>query len=58
MLNKSYLIIIIGIMSMIVSSIFFYFDSRSMPGFILFSAGFIVVGIGLLMGLFKMMSDK
>ena len=58
MLNKSFLIIITGIVSMIVSSIFFYFDSRSMPGFILFGGGFIVVGIGLLMGLFKMMSDK
>ena len=58
MLNKSFLIIITGSVSMIVSSIFFYIDSRTMPGFILFGGGFIVVGIGLLMGLFKMMSDK
>lgn len=58
MLNKSFLIIITGILSMIIASIFFYIDSGSITGIVLFSLGFVMVGIGLLMGLFRMMSDR
>lgn len=59
MFNKSYITISVGLISMIIASAIFYFDTRSSIAYILFAAGFILVGIGILLGFFKMISgDK
>ena len=47
-----------GLLSMIIAGSIFYFDTRSSIAFALFAIGFILVGIGLLLGFFKMVSDK
>ena len=58
MLNKSYIIIMTGLLSMIIASAIFYFDSRSSLAYALFVIGFILVGLGILLGFAKMVSDK
>ena len=58
MLNKSYIIIMTGLLSMIIASSIFYYDSRSSLAYALFAIGFILVGIGILLGFAKMVSDK
>ena len=58
MLNKSYITFMTGLLSMIISSVIFYYDSRSSLAYALFSIGFILVGIGILLGFVKMVSDK
>jgi len=57
MFNKSYITISAGLISMIIASAIFYFDTRSSIAYILFAIGFILVGIGILLGFFKMISD-
>ena len=57
MFNKSYITISVGLLSMIIASAIFYFDTRSSIAYILFAAGFILVGVGILLGFFKMISD-
>lgn len=47
-----------GLLSMIVASAIFYYDSRSSLAYALFAIGFILVGIGILLGFAKMVSDK
>ena len=58
MLNKSYITIMTGLLSMIIASSIFYFDSRSSLAYALFAIGFILVGIGILLGFAKMVSDN
>ena len=58
MLNKSYMTIMTGLLSMIIASSIFYFDSRSSLAYGLFAIGFILVGIGILLGFARMVSDK
>ena len=57
MFNKSYISILVGLLSMIIASSIFYFDTRSSIAYILFAIGFILVGLGFLLGFFKMVSD-
>jgi hypothetical protein len=42
---------------MIIASAIFYIDKRSSIAFILFAIGFVLVGIGILLGFFKMISS-
>ena len=42
---------------MIIASGLFYFDTRSYPGYALFAIGFILVGVGILLGFVKMVSE-
>ena len=58
MFNKSYIVILTGILSMIIASAIFYFEVRSAIAYALFAIGFILVGIGILLGFVKMVSDK
>ena len=58
MLNKSFITIMTGLLSMIIASSIFYFDSRSSLAYALFAIGFILVGIGLLLGFAKMVSGN
>lgn len=57
MLKYSYKILLSGLLSMIAASIIFYFDIPSSIAYILLVAGFFLVGIGILLGFFKMVSD-
>ena len=57
MINKSYVVILVGLFSMIIASVLFYFESRSYVGYALWGAGFLLVGVGILIGFFKMVSD-
>ena len=57
MLNKSFIIILTGLLSMIIASSIIYFDTRSSIAYILFAIGFILVGIGILLGFIKMVTD-
>jgi uncharacterized membrane protein len=57
MFNKSYITILVGLLSMIIASSIFYFDTRSSIAYILFAIGFVLVGLGLLLGFFKMISE-
>lgn len=58
MLNKSYIIIMTGLLSMIIASCIFYFDTRSSLAYALFGIGFILVGVGILLGFVRMVSDN
>ena len=58
MFNKSYITIWLGLLSMLIASAIFYFDTRSSIAYILLALGFILVGIGILLGFAKMVSDK
>ena len=58
MFKKSYLTIMGGIFAMIIACGIFYFDTRSIVAYSLFGIGFFMVGIGILMGFFKMISEK
>jgi len=57
MFNKSYITIMTGLFSMIIASAFFYFNTQSPLGYALFAIGFILVGIGILLGFIKMVSE-
>lgn len=58
MFNKSYITIWLGLISMMVASAIFYFEVRSIFSYVLFGIGFFLVGIGLLIGFFNMVTDK
>ena len=57
MFNKSFITIMIGLLSMTIACSIFYFDARSPVAYAIFAIGFILVGIGILLGFFKMVSD-
>lgn len=57
MFSKSYITIWIGLLSMIIASAIFYFDVRSVIAYALFAIGFLLVGIGILLGFARMVSD-
>ena len=57
MLNKSYRVIYAGLLSMIIASVIFYFDVRSYIAYALLIIGFFLVGIGILLGFAKMVSE-
>jgi len=48
----------IGMFLMVIACSIFYFDTRSTIAYALFAIGFILVGIGILLGFFKMVSEK
>jgi hypothetical protein len=58
MFNKSYITILTGLASMIFACFIFYFDTRSFIAFALFAIGFILVGVGILLGFARMVSDN
>lgn len=57
MFNKSFMTIMTGLLSMITACVIFYFDTRSPIAYTLFVIGFFLVGIGILLGFAKMVSD-
>jgi hypothetical protein len=57
MFSKSYITIMTGLVSMIIACAIFYFETRSSLAYALFGIGFILVGIGILLGFTKMVTD-
>jgi hypothetical protein len=57
MLNKSYITILTGLFSMLIACSVFYFDTSSFLAFVLFAVGFVLVGVGILLGFARMVSD-
>jgi len=57
MFSKSYITIWVGLLSMIIASAVFYFDVRSVIAYALFAIGFLLVGIGILLGFARMVSE-
>ena len=56
--NKSFITISLGLVAMIIASSMFYFDAKSYISYSLFTIGFILVGIGILLGFLKMVTEK
>jgi hypothetical protein len=57
MFTKSFITIMTGLLSMIVACSIFYFDPRSTLAFALFAIGFVLVGIGILLGFARMVTE-
>ena len=57
MINKGYRAIFIGLLLMIIASTIFYFDTGSPVAYVLLVIGFLLVGIGILLGFIKLVSD-
>lgn len=57
MFNKSYRVIVFGLSSMIAASGILYFDLPASIAYTLLVAGFFLIGIGILLGFFQMVSD-
>jgi len=57
MFNKSYATILVGLLSMIIASVMFYFKTYAFVAYALLVIGFFLIGIGILLGFFKMVSD-
>lgn len=58
MFTKSFFIFWTGFALMIIATAMFYLGSRSYMAYSLFGAGFVLIGISILLGFFKMISDK
>lgn len=55
--NKSFMTILLGLVAMIIACIMFYLGSMSFISYSLFATGFILVGIGILLGFLKMVAE-
>ena len=56
--NKSFTTVLIGLSAMIVACFIFYFNSKSYIAYSLFAIGFIFVGVGILLGFFKLVTEN
>lgn len=57
MLNKSYTVLLIGLLSMIMAAVILYFDMSTTIAYILLASGFVLIGVGILLGFIKMVSE-
>ena len=57
MLDKSYRIIFIGLISVLISSAMLYIEMRSPVAYALLTVGFVLVGVGILLSFFKVVSE-
>ena len=57
MFNISYTVILSSLISMIIAGVLLYLNSAIIIAYVLLVAGFFGVGIGLLIGFFKMVRD-
>ena len=55
--NKSFITIVLGLLAMIVACFIFYYDAKSYFSYALFTIGFFLVGIGILLGFFKLIRE-
>ena len=58
MFDKSYRTIFIGLLSVLISSAMIYIEMRSSVVYALLIIGFVLVGVGILLGFFKMVSEN
>ena len=58
MFDKSYRTIFIGLLSVLISSAMIYIEIRSSVVYALLIIGFVLVGVGILLGFFKMVSEN
>jgi hypothetical protein len=57
MINKSFVVIMFGLLLIITLSVLLHFKMSSPVIYILLAIGFIIVGAGILLGFIKMVSD-
>jgi hypothetical protein len=57
MMNKSYVMIMFGLLLIITLSVLLYFKISSPLIDVLLAIGFIIIGVGILLGFIKMVSD-
>lgn len=57
MFNISYTVILSSLISMIIAGALLYFNTATIIAYVLLVAGFFGIGIGLLIGFFKMVKD-
>lgn len=58
MFDKSYRTIFIGLLSVLISSAMIYIEIRSSVVYALLIIGFVLVGVGILLGFFNMVSEN
>lgn len=58
MFKKSFHTFLVGFLFVMLSSIMFYFESRSFFAYGMFALGFVLIGIGILLGFSKMISEQ
>ena len=58
MFDKSYRMIFIGLLSVLISSAMLYIEMSSSVIYALLIIGFILIGVGILLGFFKMVSES
>lgn len=58
MFDKSYRTIFIGLLSVLISSTMLYIKMRSSVVYALLIIGFVLVVVGILLGFFKMVSER
>lgn len=58
MITTSYRVILFSLLSMIVASVLLYFDTGAYLAYALLVIGFFGIGIGILIGFFKMVSES
>ena len=58
MFNTSYRVILSSLMSMLIAGVLLFFDTVTIMAYVLLVVGFFGVGIGILIGFFKMVKDQ
>ena len=57
MFNTSYRVILSALMSMLVAGVLLFFETATITAYVLLVVGFFGVGIGILIGFFKMVKE-
>lgn len=58
MFNSSYRVILSSLLSMIIAALLLFFDIATIMAYVLLVIGFLGIGIGILIGFFKMVKDQ
>ena len=58
MFDTSYRLILFSLLSMIIAGMLLYYDTATIVAYVLLVIGFLGIGIGILIGFFKMINDS
>ena len=58
MFNTSYRVILSSLLSMIIAALLLFFNTATIMAYVLLVIGFLGIGIGILIGFFKMVKDQ
>ena len=58
MFDTSYRLILFSLLSMISAGMLLYYDTATIVAYVLLVIGFLGIGIGILIGFFKMINDS